>query len=134
MFSRVKVFGEVAYSQFLLKRPDYCHECLAKMSVKCAWCGKPILVDDPITLYTPRKKDFKVPEYAVVYRKDPLQLVGCLRFSCADSGIDRSGFWIKPGRVYRVASPMEMALASDDVVICNDIGDISASIPFPDQD
>ncbi|MEK7658485.1 MAG: hypothetical protein AAB352_01300 [Patescibacteria group bacterium] len=133
LFSPVEIFGEKIF--ITLKRKfEYCPECLAKMSIRCAWCGKSILVGDPITLNTPVRKDWQVPDYAVKYKKDPLQLVGCLRWECADSGIDRAGFWMPPGKVYRVASPMEMVLATNDVAICNDITDISKAVPLPAQD
>src|SRR6056297_2996220 len=38
---------------------DYCLDCLANMSIRCAWCGKPILIGDPVTLYTPKDPDYK---------------------------------------------------------------------------
>ena len=129
LFSQVDVFGE---KFFLTSKSKfkYCPECVAKMSIRCAWCGEPIKVGDPITLYTPCKKDFQIPEYAVVYKKDPLQLVGCLRWDCADSGMSRAGFWVEPGEVHRVVSPIEMALATEEVVICDDLSDINKTIPL----
>ena len=114
----------------LAKNPKYCPDCRAKMTIRCAWCGKPILVGGAITLYTPSRKDFVVPDYALVYRKNPLQLVGCLRWSCADSGIDRAGFWVEPGEVYRVLSPMELCIQTDAPIIVNDITDINQATPF----
>src|SRR3989338_2816948 len=94
---------------------NYCLDCIGKMAIRCAWCAKPIFVVDPITLYTPQsQKDFgrafaaqqelpfvfdsdlgfNIPAHAVVYQLKPLQLVGCLRWECADSGADRAGFWV----------------------------------------
>ena len=86
-----------------------CWDCFAKMSIQCAWCGEPILIDDPITLYTPRDTT-DVAAHAVVYQKDPLQLVGCMAWECASTGADRAGFWTtlengEPG-VKRVLSPI----------------------------
>lgn len=74
---------------------DYCLDCIGKMAIQCAWCGDPIFIGDPITLYTPRG-EFKVPEHAVIYNNEPLQLVGCLSLNCAETGADRAGFWL-PG-------------------------------------
>ncbi|MEX0672734.1 MAG: hypothetical protein WDZ82_01285 [Candidatus Paceibacterota bacterium] len=107
---------------------QYCAKCLAAACIKCAWCGKSIFPAEPITLYTPTKS-FEIPEYAVVYNQDPVQLVGCLRWDCGDSGIDRAGFWIPPGVVDRVLSPTEELLhrmqsgESDPIVIANDLSD-----------
>lgn len=120
----------------LHKDTDYCPECFSKAAIKCAWCGKPIMPGDPITLYTPRKNDFEVPKHAVVWETDPLQLVGCLRWGCAESGADRSGFWEMPGRVQRVASPIEMLLArgpEGGPIIINDLSDPCEAIPIPDK-
>lgn len=91
-------------------KPDYCHRCYEKMAIRCAWCGDYILPDSAITLYTPNA-NFDVPEYAVSYKEDgSLKLVGCLRMDCASSGADRSGFWVIPGKVKRVLSPIEEML------------------------
>lgn len=79
------------------------------------------MIGDPVTLYTPMKKDFEIPKHAVVYNKDPLQLVGCLRWDCAECGGDRSGFWNYPGKVERVLSPIEIALATGKTVIVNNL-------------
>lgn len=104
--------------------PSYCHKCFEKMVIRCAWCGGYILPFDPITLYS-LKKGFKAPEYAVVYKENPRQLVGCLRWDCADTGgVDRAGFWVFPGKVQRAISPIEEAFMTDKVVIVSDIGDI----------
>lgn len=134
MSGTVIVFGKE--TSFVLNNPNstYCMECYAKMAIRCAWCGGTIMVGDPITLYTPIKQDFQIPDYAIVYEKDPLQLVGCLGWECADSGMDRSGFWIEPGEVQRVASPMEMLLATDDVIICSDLSDISKAVRMPPEE
>lgn len=90
--------------------PDCCLNCIAKMSIRCAWCGNPIHVGDPVTLYTP-KKSFKAPEHAVRYDSC---LVGCLGWNCADSGADRQRFWIPPGKVARVPSPIEILMSKGD--------------------
>jgi hypothetical protein len=97
------------------------------MVIRCAWCGGYILPGEPITLYTPCSEDFKIPDYAVVYKEDPKQLVGCLRWNCAESGADRTGFWIIPGKVLRCLSPIEelMSDSKHDAVIINDLGDIN---------
>ena len=124
--------------------PDYCIDCIANMSIKCAWCSHPIRVGDPITLYSPGPRmdfisseepsevqrvraqdDFVVPDHAVVYCDDPLMLVGCLRWDCADSGMDRQGFWFAPGKVHRVLSPIEMLLAGGGDSRAVVVGDLS---------
>lgn len=99
----------------------YCLECLGRMAVRCGWCGEPIFIGDPITLYSPRAVErfnekwkenlpfklvddeatgLKLPETAIVYqptegRSHPT-IVGCGRVSCADTGADYAGTWL-PG-------------------------------------
>ncbi len=124
----VEAFGERVETRLPLKKgkTPYCHRCLEKMVIRCAWCGKAIFIGDPITLYTPIE-DFKIPDYAVIYNKDPLQLVGCLRWDCAE-GVDRAGFWYPPGKVFRVESPLERAMRTGDVVIVSDLSDFNEAI------
>lgn len=107
--------------------PDYCLDCVSKMSISCAWCEKFIHVDDPVTLVSP-EKSFTVPEYAVRYDKDESCIVGCLRWNCADSGVDRQGFWMPPGKVARVPSPIEILMSGgneDKAVIVGDYSDLA---------
>lgn len=120
------LFGEEVECGLLFQengKVEYYHRCIEAMAILCAWCGKPIIIGDPLTLMTPRNKNFKTPEHAVVYSQNPLQLVGCLRWDCCDTGGLRAGFWIPPGKVYRVPSPIEMAMASDDTVIVGNVSD-----------
>lgn len=118
---------KVTFSMPLSKNgnPEYCLDCIAKMAIKCAWCGDPIHIGDPVTLYA-AKKSFKVPEHAVRYDKDKECLVGCLGWNCAFSGADRQGFWVPPGKVARVPSPLEMLMAAGSdsaAVIVDDLSD-----------
>jgi len=109
---RISSFGESAVMQLLIKKgkTPYCHRCIEKMSIRCAWCGRVIFISEPITLYIPLAKGFKIREYAVVYNKEPLQLVGCLRQGCAEMFADRSGFWLSPGKVKRVPNGIEILM------------------------
>jgi hypothetical protein len=104
--------------------PDYCLKCIGKMTIKCAWCEKPIRIGDPVTLYIPTET-FKVPVHAVRYDEYEKALVGCLRIHCADGGVDRQGFWVPPGKVARVPSPIEMLLekGNGSTLIINDLSD-----------
>lgn len=70
----------------------WCWECLSQMAIQCAWCGKPIFVARPVTLYSPIKS-FEIPTYAVVHSKEPLKLIGCGRMSCTSVGDFGQGFW-----------------------------------------
>ncbi len=94
--------------------PDYCLKCIENMSIQCAWCNKNIAVGSHITLYSPVNKDFEIPKHAIIFNKEHRQLVGCLRWECADSGADRAGFWVpgdnNEGCVERVMSPLESSL------------------------
>jgi hypothetical protein len=120
---------------YTLANKEYCPQCFAGAAIKCAWCGDTIFPGDPITLYTP-KKDFAIPEHAVVHKTDPLELVGCFDWNCAESGADRRGFWVMPGKVQRVLSPLEMIFANGPLgkpVIVNDLSDPREAIPIPDK-
>lgn len=114
----------------------YCHKCFSAMTIRCAWCGKPIFPGEPVTLYA-AGENFRVPDYAVVFNKKPLQVVGCLRVRCADTGADRMGFWMPPGQVLRVQSPMEQMIqrfsqnGENRVVIIGDLQNPSSAQIFP---
>jgi len=119
----------------LKKSKENCPTCWANAAIKCAWCGGNICCGEPITLYTP-KENSEIPSHAVVYKQTPhIQLVGCLRWDCAEGGIDRTGFWVMPGKVKRVASPMEILLGGehDNILIVNDLHDQNEAIPIPDE-
>lgn len=102
-------------------------------AIPCAWCGKSIWPGDPVTLYTPLNKNYQPASGVVTYRQEPRLFVGCLRRNCANSGMDRSGFWVPPGQVLRVMSPFEMVIATDEVVIIGDLTDPSLAIPLPEK-
>ncbi len=110
---------------------DWCLDCIGKMTIRCAWCGSPIFVADPITLYVPKKLD-DLPEYAVRYGENPVSVVGCMLMSCADTGADRAGFWMPgddgKGRVARVPSPLEIAMATGMPQTVGDVGSIPEAV------
>lgn len=126
---RITAFGETRELKLRdeNKNPLYCLRCLEKMVIRCAWCGRAIFPWDPITLCTP-KEDFELPSYAVVYSEDPVQLVGCLRMDCAPTAALRAGFWVPPGQVFRLRSPLEMAFQSGVSFVVKDAGDIAEAI------
>lgn len=103
--------------------PDYCPSCINKMTIQCAWCGKPIHIDDPVTLFR-QPASYSVQPYAVRCKEDPDHLVGCLRLDCCVSYGIRQGFWRTPGIVERVPSPIEMCASDeggDKLIIISDI-------------
>jgi hypothetical protein len=103
-------------------RPEYCLDCIAKMTIRCAWCGKPIFIGDAVTLYSPVDKNYEFPDYAVFHDKEKMQVVGCLSWGCAYTGGDRAGFWITPGIVNRVMTPWEILMANPKkMVIIQDV-------------
>jgi hypothetical protein len=89
------------------------------MTITCPWCGKPILIGDYVTLYTPSDPNFKIPEGAVVYSENPLQLVGCQRPTCVETGADYCGIWDVPGVVKRSPSAIERIMMTGKPVIMN---------------
>lgn len=90
------------------------------MTIQCAWCGKPIYIDDPVTLYR-QPTSYSVPAHAVRYQDDLNHLVGCLRLECCISYAGRQGFWRVPGIVDRVPSPIKMCVSSGKMIIVQDI-------------
>lgn len=116
--------------------PELCPDCWARMAIKCAWCGKPIMPFDPITLYSPKNPDdFEIPKHAVVYSENPLRLVGCLRWEgcCLFSHLNRAGFWVPPGKVERALSPIEECLLKcRGIVIIEDVSDMSEATMIQD--
>lgn len=131
--TRIKDWVEAYGERIQIKIPVqngktlYCHKCLEKMTIRCAWCGKPIFISEPITLYSPMDKNFKTPEWAVQYDKELNSYVGCLRWDCEPmAACDRAGFWYPPGQVHRVPTPLEMSImdiknGGDGVVIVNNL-------------
>lgn len=114
--------------------PDYCVCCINKMAIRCAWCGESINIGDPVTLCSPVHESFKVPDYAVKYGEGN-QLVGCLRWGCGEA-MCRSGFWMPPGIVERVPSPLELCLSgpTGSMVFVSNIADpkdIGTVFPMP---
>jgi len=101
------------------KEFPYCLDCVSKMTITCPWCGRPIYVGDYVTLYTPTDPNFKIPEGAVVYSENPLQLVGCQRRDCAETGADYCGIWEIPGKVKRIPSAIERVLMTGEPVVMN---------------
>lgn len=127
---RVTAFGTSCKTKIPINngRTDYCHRCLEKMAIRCAWCGEVIFIGDPVTLYSPRDAECQMPEYAVLYNKDHNSYVGCLRWNCAETGADRAGFWYPPGRVVRTPSPLEVAMQSGEAVCVGDLGDLEEAM------
>lgn len=90
-------------------KTPYCLRCIEEMAIKCAWCGKVIFVGDPVTLYVLLDKNSTPAEHAIIYKDNPLRLVGCLRQECVRTGFGvRAGIWSAPGRVQRILTPYEI--------------------------
>ncbi len=100
----------------------YCHECLDKMTIYCAWCGRYIEIGDPIILLHECEEKTPNPvKYEEAY-------VACCR--CADLGVaDAQGTWVPSGqndckgRVERSLSIVEQLLCGGgDCAIMNSDG------------
>jgi hypothetical protein len=113
-------------------KTEYCHKCLEKMTIRCAWCGRPIFIGDQITLYSTNSNDFKAHEDSVIYDKKNLSYVGCPRRDCAETGADYCGIWIPPGKVYRQTSVIELALANPGCAVLKS-GDKTKIIPLQER-
>ena len=107
----VEAFGEkrqIRIRPTMSNTVSLCHRCVEERTIRCAWCGQPIFVGDPVTLHSPADSNCHMPAHAVPYEaKGHRAYVGCLRFTCADTGGDRFGFWSVDaegkGFVHRVA-------------------------------
>lgn len=117
---QVTAFGKTTTTTIPVKngKTPYCHRCLEKMAIQCAWCDNPIFIGDPVTLYEPKKDNPRLKPHATWIGN---AVVGCLSIHCADTGADRAGFWYPPGKVKR-ASILEAALQGDAVFV-RDISD-----------
>jgi hypothetical protein len=126
---RISSLGRISLMKMPLSEngnPDYCLECIGKMAIECAWCKEPISIGDPVTLYIANEENAsELSEHAVRYAEDPQCVVGCLRWNCGQSGIDRQGFWMPPGQVERIPSPLEMMMTPGNEGKAVIIGDLS---------
>lgn len=81
-----------------IEKPSHCHQCLQKMTIRCACCGNPIFIGDRITINSPQNT-YVIPKYAVKHNTYPTGLIGCTRISCCDMLGEMIGFWLPPGKV-----------------------------------
>ncbi len=117
---------------------EFCPDCWPKQAIKCAWCGEPIYLGDPVTLYSPNNSNFVVPAHAMVYQQKPLQLVGCMGWDCALSGMDRAGFYVAPGKIQRVQTGMEQMLlriagGNNEPLVISDISDPRQAVSIDEE-
>lgn len=136
----ISAFGE----RSILRMPkktrwtvDYCLDCVAKMTIRCAWCPNLIFVGDPVTLYSPIAGN-QIPEGATIYNEENRSVVGCLGWECANTGADRAGFWVPgengKGKVKRVISPFEQVFfGNHDTLIVEDLGDTREAVSSKTQ-
>ena len=132
----VRVFGKelrVNYRDRGNKAPSLCVDCTAAKAILCAWCQGIIIPGDSVTLYSPIEEDFELPPGAVFYNDESRELirpVGCLGWGCADTGVDRAGFWAVndkgEGYVHRVPTAFELLMnaPSGSVILVQDLGDL----------
>lgn len=102
---------------WIFQNDEYCPDCLKQMTVPCAWCGRPIFIDDPITLYR-KLSDYRTIENSVALPHDSSRWVGCMRMDCAESAADRAGMWVPgengKGEVFRLPTPLEIIFSNPD--------------------
>lgn len=114
---KVSAFGETIITEIKCRngKVEYCHKCLEKMTIKCAWCAKPIFIGDPVTLYSSTSLE-KMAEHVVIFSEELMQVVGCGRSSCAQTGADYVGIWVPgengKGIVERIPTMIERSLIS----------------------
>lgn len=81
---------------------SYCPVCTWAGRTRCAWCLKDILLNTPVTLYTPISPNCVTPTAAELeYTQRPIRLIGCI--GCADHPSHAAGLWrmqFKDGQPY----------------------------------
>lgn len=111
---QITALGETVQMSLPVKmnRTGYCHTCLGRMTIQCAWCNAPIFIGDEVSLYIADKEQ-SLPEGAREYFHEGRvrSFVGCV--GCADLGpFDAQGIWMPPGVVERMPSATEQALVA----------------------
>ncbi|OGZ72397.1 MAG: hypothetical protein A2908_03055 [Candidatus Staskawiczbacteria bacterium RIFCSPLOWO2_01_FULL_38_12b] len=91
-FARIEVDGQYYFGPLKNKNPDYCHECLAGMSMRCVLCGKPILIGDSVTLFVAPEAQGDSLMYQYQYKGC---LIGC--WQCVSTSVEIIGRWVTPG-------------------------------------
>jgi hypothetical protein len=71
-------------------RPAHCLDCLNKMSILCARCGRPIFVGDPISVLLPRGW---TPHEQAVACPDYPGLITCVRSDCTPIYCVMGAWW-----------------------------------------
>lgn len=101
---KVSAFGETGVLETPCdaeQKPYICLECLAGMSIMCAYCQGVIFPFDSVTLYMP-DQEFEAGVNTATYGK-PLRYVACMRQTCL---VEKKGFvfgvWL-PNVVTRAA-------------------------------
>jgi hypothetical protein len=98
-FGQITAFGYGFWAEIPVfkGKTTFCHECIGKMTIRCAWCGKPIFVGHLVTLSIP-PAGARMPEHTQYYLLDKGHAcIGCA--NCARQEDVRAGFWTQPGRV-----------------------------------
>lgn len=71
---------------------NYCANCFLKLGIPCAFCGSPIILGSPITLYRLRPGCKPAHQDALCFDGDVY--IGCLNPGCAHSPLAIAGFWV----------------------------------------
>lgn len=105
----VEAYNEKRLVDLIMDRCSimYCHQCLSKMAIRCAWCGRVIWLDDRVRLRL-NFDNIKMPDYARVvpysFGNRP-EYIGCALLDCNGLRKNRPeesepvGFWKPPGEV-----------------------------------
>lgn len=119
---------------------DFCHACLGTMAIQCAWCNRPIFVGDPVTLYMPSDPYIWFSPSVAYMTFDKLEMVGCGRTDCAETGADYAGYWVPSGLrpegrwiggVKRMTSIYETVLANNRSVVADDLSSMAGKPLLP---
>jgi hypothetical protein len=94
--------------------PDYCLDCVSKMSIRCAWCAEPIHVGDEISFYSPIEPYLSRRSPIIGHTKVGGRYIGCTKCKLQKSDSGPSGIWSLPGKVlaYPINETKELPIKS----------------------
>jgi DNA-directed RNA polymerase subunit RPC12/RpoP len=73
-------------------KPKYALDELEEMSIRCAYCGKAIFVDDQVTIFKRESYGTLHVYGAVQHSVEPEEWIGCTREDCKNNGTI-AGYW-----------------------------------------
>lgn len=103
---KLAAFGKVKEFRLPIKKgkTPYCHKCLSKMAIRCAYCGNPIHIGDMVIIGPAVDQGNMFDQYTAFYKGSKIYVVCTDRASCVEvAGIAEAGIWVAPGRIQLIS-------------------------------